>query len=203
MYILPNYLSKKSYLEGAAMAVQKIDKNLKALAEKCQLLENQCSEYVTALEQTNERLEKEIRKQKRTESRLKVSEMRFRKIFEYAPFGSAITDGKGKIVLANRALCSMMGYSRNELENMHFSDITHQEDRDADLDLFNQLTKGELDHCRLEKRYRSKDGNTIWGSLAVTLVEGKTPAEKKIIGMVEDISARKQAEQEIIESRDN
>ena len=171
MYSLPNYLSKKSYLEGAAMAVQKIDKNLKALAEKCQLLENQCSEYVTALEQTNERLEKEIRKQKRTESRLKVSEMRFRKIFEYAPFGSAITDGKGKIVLANRALCSMMGYSRNELENMHFSDITHQEDRDADLDLFNQLTKGS--------------------------------AGKKIIGMVEDISARKQAEQEIIESRDN
>jgi PAS domain S-box-containing protein len=203
VHILPNYLSKKSYLEGAAMAVQKIDKNLKALAEKCQLLENQCSEYVTALEQTNERLEKEIRKQKRTESRLKVSEMRFRKIFEYAPFGSAITDGKGKIVLANRALCSMMGYSRNELENIHFSDITHQEDRDADLDLFNQLTKGELDHYRLEKRYRSKDGNTIWGSLAVTLVEGKTPAEKKIIGMVEDISARKQAEQEIIESRDN
>ena len=108
------------------MATQKIDKNLKALAEKCQLLENQCSEYVTALEQTNKRLEKEVRKQKRTESRLKASETKFRKIFDYAPFGSAITDWEGKIVLANRGLCSMMGYSKNELENMHFSDITHQ-----------------------------------------------------------------------------
>ena len=59
------------------MATQKIDKNLKALAEKCQLLENQCLEYVTALEQTNQRLEKEIRKQKRTESSLKASETRY------------------------------------------------------------------------------------------------------------------------------
>jgi hydrogenase-4 transcriptional activator len=185
------------------MAAQKIDKKLEALAEKCQLLENQCSAYVTALEQTNKRLEKEVKKQKRTESRLKASETKFRKIFDYAPFGSAITDWEGKIVLANRGLCSMMGYSKNELENMHFSDITHQDDRDTDLDLFNQLTQGEIDHYRLEKRYRSKNGKTIWGSLAVTLVAGKQSEEKKIIGMVEDISTRKQAEQEIIDSRDN
>ena len=78
-----------------------------------------------------------------------------------------------------------------------------REDRDTDLDLFNQLTQGEIDHYRLEKRYRSKNGKTIWGSLAVTLVAGKQSEEKKIIGMVEDISTRKQAEQEIIDSRDN
>jgi len=203
MYSLPNYLSERLYIEGMVMAKQKIDKNLKALAEKCQLLENQCSEYVTELEQTNQRLEKEIRKQKRTESRLKTSETRFRKIFEYAPFGSAITDGKGKIVLANRALCSMMGYSKNELESMYFHDITHQEDLQTDSELFAKLTRGEIDHYRLEKRYRSKKGTTIWGSLAVTLLVGKVPAEKKIIGMVEDISKRKQAEQDIIDSRDN
>ncbi len=173
------------------------------MADRCRLLENQCLEYVTALEQTNKRLEKEIWKQKRTESRLKASEARFRKIFEYAPFGSAITDGNGKIVLANRALCSMMGYSKVELEKMHFADITLQEDLQIDSELFAKLAKGEIDHYGLEKRYHSKKGTTIWGSLAVTLVEGKTPAENKIIGMVEDISKRKQAEQEMIDSRDN
>lgn len=190
-------------MEGMVMATQRIDTNLKALAQKCQLLENQCSEYVTTLEQTNKRLEKEIRKQTRTESRLKISETRFRKIFENAPFGSAITDGKGKIVLANRALCSMMGYSKEELESMHFSDITHPEDLQTDFEQFAKLTKGEIDHYRLEKRYRSKNGKAIWGSLAVTLVAGKGSAEKNIIGMVEDISTRKQAEQEIIDSKDN
>jgi HPt (histidine-containing phosphotransfer) domain-containing protein len=59
------------------MAANGIDQNLKALADKCQLLENQCSAYVNELEQTNARLEKEIRKQKQSESRLKASEMKF------------------------------------------------------------------------------------------------------------------------------
>ncbi|MFO7713282.1 sigma-54 interaction domain-containing protein [Desulfosarcina sp.] len=185
------------------MAANGIDQNLKALADKCQLLENQCSAYVNALEQTNARLEKEIRKQKQSESRLKASEMKFRKIFEYAPFGSVMTDGSGKIVLANRALCSMTGYSRNELENMHFSDITHADDIDIDLGLVQKLTRGEIDHYRLEKRFRSKKGTTIWGSLAVTLLTGTAPQGKKIIGMVEDISKRKQEEQEMIQSRND
>ena len=203
MHILLNYLSIDACMEKMAMATQPVDQNLKALAEKCQLLENQCSEYVKALEQTNSRLEKEIRKQKRTELKLKASETRFRKIFDYAPFGSAITDGNGKIVLANRALCSMMGYSRNELENMHFSDITVEEDSETDFELLNKLTNAEIDHYSLERRYRSKKGTTIWGSLAVTLVAGKTPEENKIIGMLEDISKRKQAEQELLNSKND
>ncbi|MEE4263984.1 MAG: hypothetical protein V2I56_14940, partial [Desulfobacteraceae bacterium] len=75
-------------------------RNLKALEEKCQLLEDQCSAYVKALEKSNRRLAREVEKQKHTESRLKASEQRFRKIFEYAPFGAAMTDWGGKVILA-------------------------------------------------------------------------------------------------------
>ncbi|WP_419655516.1 PAS domain S-box protein [Desulfosarcina variabilis] len=145
------------------MAVNQSDPTLKALEEKCQLLENQCSDYVRALERTNQRLEKEIRKQKRTESRLKISEMRFRKIFEHAPFGAAIADREGSIVLANHALCRMLGYSQHELQRMHFADITHKEDVDSDMERFRQLIDGAIDHYNLEKRYHTKQNKVIWG----------------------------------------
>jgi hydrogenase-4 transcriptional activator len=185
------------------MATSKIDSNLKALKEKCQLLENQCSAYVETLEQTNQRLEMEINKQKRTESKLKDSELRFRKIFEYAPIGAVMADRNGKIVLANHSLCHMLGYSKRELENMHFAEISLQEDIDADLDKFNQLSSGNIDHYSLEKRYRSKKGEILWASLAVTLLPGKTPRENAILGMLEDISDRKQIADDIIKSRDD
>jgi hydrogenase-4 transcriptional activator len=178
-------------------------KKLKVLEEKCSLLENQCSEYVSALKQTNQRLEKEILKQKQTESRLRISEMRFRKIFEHAPFGAAIADPNGNIVLANRALCMMLGYTQQEIESMHFKDVTHKEDLDADMERFRQLTTGEIDHYNLEKRYRTQSGDVIWGSMAATLIPGRKPDERSILGMVEDISDRKRIEQKIIQARDS
>jgi PAS domain S-box-containing protein len=185
------------------MAAQKTDQNLKMLEAKCQTLENQCSAYIKALEQTNQRLEREIKRQKRTESKLRASEVRFRKIFEYAPFGACMSDQEGQIVLANKALCSMLGYEKKDLENTHFTEISHTDDIEAELDLFNRLTQGEFDHYRLEKRYQSKQGKIIWGSLAVTWVEGTTSEDCSILGMVEDISKRKQAEAEILKARDD
>jgi PAS domain S-box-containing protein len=184
------------------MAARQSNPDLKALEKKCQLLENQCSEYFSALEQTNQRLEKEIRKQKRTESRLKISEMRFRKIFEHAPFGAAIADRSGNVVLANHALCHMLGYSQQELKRMHFADITHKEDIDADLERFQQLVDGTIDHYNLEKRYLTKQKKVVWGSMAVTLIRGINPQDRSILRMVEDISERKRDEQKIIQSRD-
>ena len=185
------------------MAVNQSDPTMKALEEKCRLLENQCSEYVSALEQTNQRLEKEIHKQKRTESSLKISEMRFRKTFEHAPFGAAIADREGRIVLVNHALCKMLGYSQHELQRMHFADITHKDDVDADMERFRQLVDGTIDHYNLEKRYYTKQNKVIWGSMAATLIHGKNSHERSILGMVEDISERKRAEQQIIQSRND
>jgi transcriptional regulator with GAF, ATPase, and Fis domain len=69
--------------------------------------------------------------------------------------------------------------------------------------MFKKLTRHEIDHYSLEKRYLTKSGRVVWGSMAVTRVAGDSPEEDAIIGMVEDISQRKQAEDEIRRSRDN
>ena len=188
--------------DGRDMSEPFTDTDLTALEAKCQMLEGQCADYVKALQQANERLEGEIRKQRNTEASLKNSEARFRMIFEHAPFGAAMASREGRLVMTNRALCRMLGYPREELENMSFADITHADDVGDDLEKFEQLSSGAIDHYSLEKRYRTKNGRVIWGSLAVTLIPGTTPQERSILGMVEDISERKHAEREIEKSRD-
>ncbi|BBO71426.1 hypothetical protein DSCA_53560 [Desulfosarcina alkanivorans] len=176
---------------------------IKALEAKCRLLEGQCSEYVEALKKTNHELEDQVSKLKKAEVRLSDSESKFRKVFEYAPFGAAMTDMDGKIVLANRAMCEMMGYPKNELENMHFSEFTHSDDQGPNIELFKKLVSNEIDHYKMEKKYVRKSGQVFWGSLAVILVKETHSNETMIIGMVEDISKQKLVEEELKRHRDS
>ena len=176
---------------------------IKALEAKCRLLEGQCSEYVEALKKTNHELEDQVSKLKKAEVRLSDSESKFRKVFEYAPFGAAMTDMDGKIVLANRAMCEMMGYPKNELENMHFSEFTHSDDQGPNIELFKKLVSNEIDHYKMEKKYVRKSGQVFWGSLAVILVKETHSKETMIIGMVEDISKQKLVEEELKRHRDS
>src|SRR6185436_19928022 len=53
---------------------------------------------------------------------------------------------------------------------------------------------GEIDHFRLDKRYLRKDGRIVWVQLTVSLIPGSRGAERFTIGMMEDITSRKQAE---------
>ena len=175
--------------------------NKTTLAERCRNLEEKCKEYVSLLESTNSRLENEIKKQEYTEKKLKTSEARFRKIFEYAPIGAAIIDTNGKIVLSNKALGSMLAFNKTELVNMYMKDIAHEEDVDNDSVYYDKLIKKEIDHYAIDKRFRSKEGKIIWGSLAVTSTGDVDSNDNLIIAMVENISARIEAQQELLNGR--
>ncbi|WP_022669111.1 sigma-54 interaction domain-containing protein [Desulfospira joergensenii] len=176
---------------------------LKELEDRCLLLENRCTGYVKALKAINQDLEEQVAKLKNSERIIQESEAKFRKIFKYAPFGASLNDLEGNVRLANRALCNMMGYSKDELEKMHFSQITHPEDQNPNLNLFNKLRSNEIGHYDMEKRYIRKSGEIFWASLGVILVEDSQTDEKMIIAMIEDISKQKKIEQELKAHRDN
>lgn len=179
------------------------DLDLRMLGENCQVLETQCGEYVRELQRTNKRLNRAIDRHKRTASELKASEAKLRKLFEHAPFGVAIANLDGKIIIANRALGRMVGYEKHDLESMHLTDITHKSDINKDVEQFQRLISGEIENYSLEKRYMRKDGKTVWGSLAVALLPDTVDGGRFIIGMVEDISTRKMAHQKIIDACDD
>ena len=126
---------------------------------------------------------------------LRQSEVRFRAIFEAAALGIAISEPDGLLLKANPALQKMLGYSEQELRQRTFA---HPDDVAADLQLYQQLLAGSIPSYQMEKRYFHKDGHLVWGRLTLSLVRDKASNPLFAVSMVEDITAAKQTEAELL-----
>ncbi|MBA3450566.1 MAG: PAS domain S-box protein [Chloroflexia bacterium] len=136
----------------------------------------------------------DISEQKLLEGSLRESEAHFRSIFEGAGIGMAVTSLESEIITANPALGRFLGYTPDELVDVHIADITFSDDLDAQDALRQRLHQGEIDAYQIEKRYRRKDGEIVWGLLNVTVVQNEHGTVTAAIGQVQDITARKTAE---------
>ena len=133
----------------------------------------------------------------REQAALRESELRYRTLFEQAAVGVAHVDpATDRIVHANRRYAEMLGYSREELEQLDVSKVTHPDDRAADAANGALLDAGELSEYTTEKRYIRKDGGTVWVSLSVSRTETVPGAPGRRIAVVVDVSDRKRAEAE-------
>ena len=132
---------------------------------------------------------------KRNEQRLKDSEQRFRKIFEQAATGMALTTPEGQFVHANQAYCNMLGYSENELKKLDFTSLTHPDDRPQNKIEISELLAGKQDSRIIEKRYLHKSGGTVWARLSVTVQRDETGQPEFIVGITENITESKLAAQ--------
>ena len=128
------------------------------------------------------------------ESSLRGSEARFRSVFESAGIGMTLTDPRGPILDVNPAMCRLLGYSRDELREKTFLEITHPDDVDPPTDWTRKLATGEVEAFSLEKRYLRKDGQVVWGHVTATAVRDEDGRLNYVFGQVQDITARKEAE---------
>jgi PAS domain S-box-containing protein len=128
---------------------------------------------------------------------LRDTEARFRTVFEYAPFGIALTDLDGRLIETSPALGKMLGYSREELHHMILPKFSHPDDADSCLDLFRELARGHRQGFEKEYRYIRKDGRLVWGRLTVSVVRSLLEQSQFAIIIVEDINERKRSEGEI------
>ena len=126
----------------------------------------------------------------------KEPEKLWRYLFEEASLGIAVENTEGKLLLTNRAFCSMLGYSNEELSHMHCAQFGHPEDSQEDWALFQKLRTGAIDRYSLEKRYVKKDGSKIWGRLNVSILR-TSEGSSLVVAMVEEITKRKQTEEEL------
>lgn len=128
------------------------------------------------------------------------SEERFRFTFEEAALGMAHVGLDGRWLRINRKLCEIVGYPREELLRMTFQDITYPEDLDADLEHAKQLLEGQVQRYSMEKRYIRKGGSLVWVNLTASLLRDAEGTPLYFISVVEDISARKQMEEDLARS---
>jgi two-component system cell cycle sensor histidine kinase/response regulator CckA len=150
------------------------------------------------LKQRIQELEEAESERKRMDEALRESEERFRQVYENLGVGVARVSLEYRIEGANEAYCRMLGYREAELIGKHISDITHPEIVEKNLLELSQLAAGEIEHCRMEKRFIHKSGRVVHGILNADLIcSGVDGRPSYILGSVLDITERKQAEEEL------
>jgi PAS domain S-box-containing protein len=118
-------------------------------------------------------------------------------VFACARVGIALADLDGRFIASNRAYQEIAGYSAEELAGMTLMDLTHEDDREVTRGVRTQLLEGGRPDVRVDKRYRRKDGATVWVRVTGSVIPGPDGAPEMFMAVVEDITERKQAEDEV------
>jgi PAS domain S-box-containing protein len=135
------------------------------------------------LEVTARRLAREARRRR---------EDPYRRYFESSPIGAGFNDPvTGRLLQVNEALAAMLGYSRQELLGLGVKDLTHPDDWEATLAAWRMMMSGEQGSYALEKRYRRRDGTTIWVRVDATLVRGDGGRPLYTVAVIRDVSDRR------------
>lgn len=131
-----------------------------------------------------------------------AAETRFRLAFTHSPVGMGMIDSAGRLLQVNPALCKMLAYSEQELRGRTFADLVSPECQTQERDRTARLFSGESEPSSGEWQFLGKDGSPIWVILSLALADGEVVGETLAIGHVQDISTRKQAEDELRHSRE-
>lgn len=139
----------------------------------------------------------DITERKQGELALQTSEARFRAIFEQAAAGINQIDASGHFVEANQYYCNLLGYAKDELLALTFTDVIHPEDLAQHRPQIDRIVRGEIDYLNYEKRDRHKNGDWIWTKISISVLRDEAGQVVGNLAIVVDIGDRKRAEQTI------
>ena len=129
------------------------------------------------------------------------TDLLLRQFFDLPFIGMAVTSTETKHwIQFNDYLCSMLGYSRKELVEKTWADLTHPEDLASNLVKFERVVRGESDGFVMDKRFIRKDGAIVYATVDAKCVRKPDGAVDYLVTTVQDITARKQAELALQES---
>lgn len=142
---------------------------------------------------------RETTERKLAESALRQSEENSRAMFEMASIGMAQADPQtGRWLRVNRKFCEITGYTEAELLRKNVPEITHPDDRPHDWAMFQSVISGERPSYRVEKRYIRKNGTEAWVNVNMTVIRDASGRPSRTMATIEDITARKQTEMELV-----
>jgi diguanylate cyclase (GGDEF)-like protein/PAS domain S-box-containing protein len=131
---------------------------------------------------------------RRAADALRESEARFRTLAETAPCAIFIYQDDG-FRYANPAAASITGYNRDELRDLSFWRLVHQDFREAVRERGLARQRGESVAARYEFKIERRDGEERWLDSSASSVEfGGRPA---VLGIAFDVTERKRAEEQI------
>jgi diguanylate cyclase (GGDEF)-like protein/PAS domain S-box-containing protein len=123
-----------------------------------------------------------------------LGERRFELALTHSPIGMAVVGLDGTFQRTNRALRTMLGYSRKALAQLTFQEITHPDDLETDLALLAECLAGRRRTYRIDKRYIAADGRIVWCDLTVVLVQGPRNQPRCFVSQILDVTAERMRE---------
>jgi len=122
----------------------------------------------------------------------------FRCIFDNNSDGLLVADIEGRrFVLANPAICRMLGYEEKELKSLCSNDIHPEEDWRHVIEQFQNAARGEL--TIVEKiRVKRKDGTLFYADITVSRLS--LGGRKCLMGAFRDITERELAKEALLDS---
>jgi PAS domain S-box-containing protein len=164
------------------MAITEVERTIKAIRnENIDALVGKNGDYLLRL--------------RKIKGALQASEQKFRTAFANAAIGFAMTTPDGCFVDANHAFSRLTGYCLRELKTLKFPQLIHPDDLDHNMRLIDRMLAGQIADFVVENRYLSKGGKTVWVRKSVSLVRSAEGTPQWIIGLIEDVTERKQAEE--------
>lgn len=134
---------------------------------------------------------------------LSRSEEQLQAIIMNAPIGICVSSSSTYLFEnANAAFCRILGYTKDELRNLTFREITHPADLPESVSKVEDLKAGKIPAYSLEKRYVKKDGSIIYGKVNVSAMRDENGLVSLLMAELEDITERKRAEQDLKENEE-
>jgi PAS domain S-box-containing protein len=125
----------------------------------------------------------------------------FQGYFKMGTVGFCVTSPNYDWLEVNDCLCEMVGYTKEELYEMKWIDITHPDDLESDLFMFNQVLENKIDKYELEKRFIHKNGGIIDVVLNVTCQRNPDGTVHHILASLVNITKKKNLENRLKEAQ--
>lgn len=117
--------------------------------------------------------------------------------FENALVGMATLDLTGSWLNVNKSLCKTFGYSKEELKQLTFMDITHPDDLKVGYKAMMNMVNGKINYFETEKRYLHKNGNVIWTLLSTSIVKDKNGTPLHFVAQINDLTQIKKSSNKV------
>jgi two-component system sensor histidine kinase UhpB len=143
----------------------------------------------------------DITERKLAEEALRQSEKRFRSYFEQGLIGMAVSLPDRRWIQVNDRYCDMLGYSRDELLTMKWTDLTHPDDMERNLAPESHLLAGEIEHNTIDKRFLRKDGSIMHATVFARCFRRQDGSADHFLSLILDITERKRAQEALERER--
>lgn len=130
---------------------------------------------------------RDITEEKRARDYKQNSQQWFQQAFAEAAPGFCFVDLKSRFIKVNDSLAAILGYSKEELLNLSFKDVTHPEDQHVGDQYFHRIMKGEMDNAIFKKRYIRKDGSVVHAMVATALVRNENNEPRHFVSQVVEV----------------